>query len=90
MKKFFTLALLLAILSSAYSQTTETNDLITYDTTYNGTLGSWMIRITRPRNMFTAGNADTDVAVARKRERPALRNAVSRLHKLIPELLIRR
>jgi hypothetical protein len=59
MKKFFTLALLLAILSSAYSQTSETNNLITYDTTYNGTFGSWMIRITRPSNMFTAGNADT-------------------------------
>lgn len=58
MQKFFTLALLFAVLS-AHSQSTETHDFVTYDTTYNGPLGSWMLRISRPANMFTAGNADT-------------------------------
>lgn len=58
MQKLFTLALLFAVITS-YSQNSETHDFITYDTTYNGTFGQWMLRISRPRNMFTAGSADT-------------------------------
>jgi hypothetical protein len=59
MKKSFTLALLLLAVFSAYSQNTETHDFITYDTTYQGIYGTWMMRITRPANMFTPGSADT-------------------------------
>jgi len=59
MLKFFTLAFtfLFAVLTS-YSQT-ETHDFTTYDTTFNGVNGSWLIRISRPTNMFTAGSLDT-------------------------------
>src|SRR5260221_3098825 len=58
MQKLFTLALLFAVVT-AYSQNTETHNFTTYDSTFHGANGSWMIRISRPANMFTAGSADT-------------------------------
>jgi hypothetical protein len=51
------IAFLFAVLS-AYSQS-ETHNFTTYDTTFHGSNGSWMIRISRPTNMFTAGSLDT-------------------------------
>src|SRR5260221_7258998 len=58
MQKLFTLALLSAVVT-AYSQNTETHNFTTYDSTFHGANGSWMIRISRPANIFTAGSADT-------------------------------
>lgn len=58
MKKLFTVLLLLFSLIG-FSQS-ETHVFTTYDTlvnTFQG--GAWNLRITRPSNMFTAGNADT-------------------------------
>lgn len=44
---------------SVYAQS-ETHDFITYDTTVSFTgFGSWNVKISRPRNMFVAGNPDT-------------------------------
>ena len=41
------------------AETSESHNFTTYDTTYNGSFGSWQIRISRPVNMFTPGNPDT-------------------------------
>jgi hypothetical protein len=44
---------------------TESSNFITYDTTISiftppwGPTNTWMVRISRPRNLFTAGNPDT-------------------------------
>lgn len=63
MRRILFLFLLIPFIGMAQS---ETNDMITYDTAiayspaYAGAGGnSWGIRITRPRNLFTAGNPDT-------------------------------
>ena len=56
--------LLLTNAISVFSQT-ETHDFVTYDTTISiftppwGPTNTWMVRISRPRNLFTAGNPDT-------------------------------
>lgn len=59
MKKIL-FGLIMLVSALAYGQS-ESNDMITYDTIYRETSGSarWAIRITRPRNMFTANHADT-------------------------------
>jgi len=58
------LCLLFCITISGYAQSTasETHDFITYDTTvayYNQPANTWYLRISRPRNLFTAGSPDT-------------------------------
>jgi hypothetical protein len=54
------LAALFFLFSSSVFSQAETHNFITYDTIYNGNYGTkWGIRISRPANMFTPGNADT-------------------------------
>lgn len=50
--------LLLLIPFMGFAQT-ETHNFTTYDTTYTDSHGTWIMRISRPVNMFTPGNADT-------------------------------
>ena len=42
-----------------FSQPAETSNLTTYDSTYTDGGGTWIMRITRPVNLFTPGNPDT-------------------------------
>jgi len=58
MKPIFT-CLCIFLFFSAKSQTTETHNFITYDTTYKLGSVTYLIRISRPANMFKAGDADT-------------------------------
>lgn len=67
--KFYALMLFTAACMSLYSSPVlaqaESHNFITYDTTISiftppwGPTNTWLVRISRPANMFTAGNADT-------------------------------
>ena len=67
--KFYLLMLLVAACMALYSSPalaqSESHNFITYDTTISiftppwGPTNTWLVRISRPANMFTAGNADT-------------------------------
>lgn len=57
MKSLLTICFI-SIFLSGFAQS-ETHDFITYDTLVNLGGLQWNIRISRPRNLFVAGNADT-------------------------------
>ena len=65
MKLFFTLLGLLMLTSVGRAQTSETHNFTTYDTTISiipctyCTADKWNVRISRPTNMFKAGDPDT-------------------------------
>lgn len=59
MNRLSTLTVIFLLLRlTAFSQT-ETHDFTTYDSTFRGVNGSWLLRISRPKGMFTGGSADT-------------------------------